>query len=246
MPVMPERYHLGRVAALFQHPVKSMAATARDTVALDWHGVVGDRRLAFRRIGVRTNFPWLSASHMADLLRYRPISVDGAGTGDEPTHVMTPSGECLELWSDALRIELSERFGAPLELLHLRAGTFDEAGISVISKATIEAIERETGRALDIRRFRPNVVIEPVVDVAFGEDDWVGRSIEFGAEGPSVSVTMRDVRCSMLGLDPDSSEADPSIFKAVVRMNDATAGIYGTVTRIGSIAIGDDVFVVGG
>lgn len=245
MAAMPERYHLGRVAALFQHPVKSMAGTARDSVELDWHGVVGDRRLAFRRIGVRSNFPWLSASGMADLLRYRPISVDESGTGVEATHVMTPSGECLEIWSDALRDELSERFGAPLELMHLRSGIFDEAGISMISKATIEALERETGLVLDIRRFRPNVVIDPVVDVAFGEDDWVGRSIEFGAEGPSVSVTMRDIRCSMIGLDPETSEADPSILKAAVRLNANTAGIYGTVTRTGSISIGDDVFVVG-
>lgn len=244
MTMTPERFHVGRVAALFQHPVKSMAATARDTVTLDWHGVVGDRRFAFRRCGVQLSFPWLSAGRMPELLRYRPIVVDDVGTADEPTHVMTPSGACLELWSDSLRIELSEAFGAPVELMHLKAGMFDEASISMISKATIESVGRETGRVLDLRRFRPNIVIEPVLDIAFGEDDWVGRSIEFGAEGPSVSVTLRDVRCSMLGLDPDTAESDASILKAVVRINDTTAGVYGTVTRTGSIGVGDDVFVV--
>jgi hypothetical protein len=58
---------------------------------------------------------------------------------------------------------------------------------------------------------------------------------------PAVTVTMRDIRCSMLNLDPDSATSAPEILKAVARVNGNTAGIYGTVTRIGELAVGQKV-----
>jgi hypothetical protein len=36
---------------------------------------------------------------------------------------------------------------------------------------------------------------------------------------------MRDVRCSMVNLDPDSASPAPEMLKAVVRANQNTAGI---------------------
>ena len=56
-----------------------------------------------------------------------------------------------------------------------------------------------------------------------------------------VEKTMRDVRCSMLNLDPDSASPAPEMLKAVVRAHQNTAGIYGAVTRIGRLAVGQTV-----
>jgi hypothetical protein len=53
---------------------------------------------------------------------------------------------------------------------------------------------------------------------------------------------MRDVRCSMLNLDPDSARPAPEILKAVVRAHQNTAGIYGAVTRTGQLAVGQTIF----
>jgi hypothetical protein len=44
-------------------------------------------------------------------------------------------------------------------------------------------------------------------------------------------------------LDPDSAAASPEVQKAVVRVNQNCAGIYGTVTRIGRLAVGQAVFL---
>jgi hypothetical protein len=52
---------------------------------------------------------------------------------------------------------------------------------------------------------------------------------------------MRDLRCSMVSLDPDSASSAPEVMKAVVRANQDTAGIYGTVTRIGRLAVGQTI-----
>jgi hypothetical protein len=54
-----------------------------------------------------------------------------------------------------------------------------------------------------VRRFRPNVLLRSSRAVPFEEDEWVGGVLTFGDDGPAVSVTMRDVRCVMLNLDPD-------------------------------------------
>jgi hypothetical protein len=54
---------------------------------------------------------------------------------------------------------------------------------------------------------------------------------------------MRDERCSMVNLDPDSAAPAPEMLKAVVRVHQNTAGIYGTVTRIGQLAVGQTIFL---
>ncbi len=72
----------------------------------------------------------------------------------------------------------------------------------------------------------------------------MGGVLSFGEgdDAPAITVTMRDVRCSMVNLDPDSASPAPEMLKAVVRAHQNTAGIYGTVTRIGRLAVGQTIF----
>ena len=64
-----------------------------------------------------------------------------------------------------------------------------------------------------------------------------------GDDVPAIAVTMRDLRCSMVNLDPDSASSTPEVLKAVVRANQNNAGIYGAVTRIGLLAVGQAIFL---
>jgi len=75
----------------------------------------------------------------------------------------------------------------------------------------------------------------------------VGGVLSFGEgdDAPAITVTMRDVRCSMVNLDPDSGSPAPEVLKAVVRANQNHAGIYGAVTRIGRLAVGQTILFVG-
>ena len=77
----------------------------------------------------------------------------------------------------------------------------------------------------------------------FEEDRWLGKILEFGVEGtgPAVSVTMRDKRCVMLNLDPDTAEANAEVMKTVISMNANHAGVYGTVVRTGELRVGQVV-----
>ena len=231
---------VGRISAIFRYPVKSMAGEALDVARLSWHGIAGDRRLAFRRLNDKSGFPWLSASKLPALILYKPFGID-INTGDPlPTHVRTPDGNVYELRSNELREDVSHRFGSDVELMNLKHGIFDEGQISVISLSTMQCVERESRREIDLRRFRPNVVIETKNDEPFEEDKWVGQTLMFGDpnSGAGVRITMRDERCVMVNFDPDTAEKDAEVMKTVVRLNENCAGVYATVIKAGELRVG--------
>jgi uncharacterized protein len=236
---------IGHVEAIFRYPVKSMGGERLDVANLGWHGLDGDRRLAFRRIDDRSGFPWLTAGKLPDLVLFAPHRREDGAQGDLPTHIRTPDGEEMTVFSEELATEIGRRYGAPVEMMQLKHGIFDEASISVIASDTVREIGRLAGRSLDVRRFRPNVLVRLLRSAPFQEDEWVGGMLSFGEgdDAPAITVTMRDERCSMVNLDPDSASPAPEVLKAVVRVHQNTAGIYGAVTRIGRLAVGQTILL---
>ena len=234
---------IGHVEAIFRYPVKSMAGARLEAAELGWHGLEGDRRLAFRRTQDTSGFPWLSATRLPDLLRFSPRSHEGAADGELPTHVRTPAGEELPVFGEALAAEVGRRHGAPVQMMHLRHGIFDDASVSVITLDTVNEIARLAGRDSDVRRFRPNIVVRSLRSGPFLEEEWLGGVLSFGEgdDAPAVTVTMRDARCSMINFDPDSASPAPEMLKAVVRANKNNAGAYGVVTRVGRLQVGQTI-----
>jgi uncharacterized protein len=236
---------IGHVQAIFRYPVKSMAGERLEVANLGWYGLEGDRRLAFRRTDNRSGMPWLTASKLPDLVLFAPQRREDSAQGEFPTHVRTPNGAELPVFGEELAAEVGRRCGGPVEMMRLKHGIFDEACVSVITSDTVSEIARLAGRRLDIRRFRPNVVVRLLRTTPFHEDEWVGGVLSFGdqEDASAVAVTMRDERCSMVNIDPDSASIATEVMKAVVRRNQNTAGIYGSVTRIGRLAVGQSVFL---
>jgi uncharacterized protein len=234
---------IGHVEAIFRYPVKSMAGERLEIANLGWHGLDGDRRLAFRRLDDRSGMPWLTATKLPDLLLFAPRRREDGAREDLPTHVRAPDGEEMPVFGEALATEVGRRHGAPVQMMHLRHGIFDETSVSVIASDTVREIGRLAGRSLDVRRFRPNVVVRLLRSVPFQEDEWLGGVLSFGeaADAPAITVTMRDIRCSMVNFDPDSASPAPEVMKTVVRAHQNTAGIYGAVTRIGRLAVGQTI-----
>ena len=236
---------IGYVEAIFRYPVKSMGGERLEAANLGWHGLEGDRRLAFRRLDDRGGFPWLSASKLPDLLLFAPQRRHDGAQGELPTHVRTPDGDEMPIFGDDLATEVGRRYGSPVQMLHLKNGIFDDATISVIASDTVHEIGRLSGRSLDVRRFRPNVVVRLLRSLPFQEDEWVGIVLSFGEgdDAPAVTATMRDLRCSMVNLDPDSASPAPEVMKAIVRVNQNNAGVYGAVTRVGRVAVGQPILL---
>ena len=223
---------LGRIAALWRYPVKSMAAEALDSVEVSWHGLEGDRRWAFVQDAlVRSNFPWLTIRERSDMWHYRARLMEPDRPEKSPTRVKTPSGHELDVTDPAL----AEYLGGGVRPVKQNRGTFDAMPLSLITTRTVAELGAEAGLELDPRRFRPNLLVESDAR----EHEWVGATLRVG--GMAMRVDQRDSRCVIVNVDPETSERDPRVLKTVARASDNCAGVYGSVVEPGRVAVGDRV-----
>lgn len=232
---------VGTILQLARYPVKSMRGETLPATTLTFLGVPEDRRYAFVQAASRSDFPWLTARQLPDLLRYQP-AVEGNELGEMVVMVTTPSGEKLRADSDELRREIEERSGRAVFLLRQGRGCYDKAPISIISGATVARIGEESGTAEDARRFRPNLLVDLCSGEAFDELNWVGRILRVG-ETARVAITEPDHRCVMITLDPDTVTASPAILNCVTHQHARQAGVYATVITPGEVRTGDQICI---
>ncbi len=221
-----------------------MSGQRLEVADLGWHGLSGDRRLAFRRTDDRAGFPWLTASKLPELILFAPQRRGPAVTESLPTHIRTPEGEELAVFGQELAAQVGHRHGSPVEMVHLNRGIFDEASVSLITSTTVGEIGRLAAQHPDVRRFRPNILIASSRSMSFEEDEWVGGVLSFGDtnEAAAIFITNRDERCSMVNVDPDSARPTAEVLNAIVRVRENRAGVYGTVVRRGRLAVGQPIF----
>lgn len=238
LPVPSSGRVVGRVVALWRYPVKSMAAEPLREVDVSWHGLAGDRRFAFVRDGMaRSGFPWLTIRERSNMGHYRPSFAEPERPDASAVVVRTPAGADLELIDPALAAELAD--GA--RLIKNDRGVFDAMPLALITTRTVAGLGALVGADLDVRRFRPNVLVEATGDAAFPEDGWVGSVLRIG--GASMRVDQRDQRCVVVNVDPETAERDPAVLRTIVRERAACLGVYGSTVRPGPVAVGDRVVV---
>ena len=227
---------VGRVAAVFRYPVKSMAAEPVEDVDVSWHGLAGDRRWAFVRPNVPSNgFPWLTLRERNDLNDYHPCWTDPARPDASAVVVRTPAGARLDVTSPILAAEIGEG----VRVMKLDRGTFDTMPLSLITTRTVDSIGALLGADLNVLRFRPNLVVEPFGGEAFPENDWVGRALTVGTTW--IRIDGRDKRCVVVNVDPITGRRDPAVLRAIATHRDTCLGVYGSTVRPGRVAVGDSV-----
>ena len=227
---------VGRVAALWRYPVKSMAPEALERVEVGWHGIAGDRRWAFVRADqARNGFPWLTLRESPALARYQPRLVDPARPDTTAVRVRTPAGAELDVADPALAAELA----AGVRVMKLDRGAFDTLPLALISRQTLAGLGALVGRELAVQRFRPNLLIDGAGGAAYPEDAWVGATLQIGAL--RMRVDKRDQRCVVVNVDPATGERDPAILRTIGAERQAYLGVYGSIAAPGAIAIGDAI-----
>jgi len=110
-------------------------------------------------------------------------------------------------------------------MMEMKHGIFDEASISVIASDTVCEIGSQGGARTcdDFARLLSLVCCDRFPSAR--TSGWaVCSSFGQGDDGPAITITMRDVRGSMVNLDPDSATPAPEVMKAVVRANQNNAG----------------------
>ena len=224
---------VGRVAALWRYPVKSMAAEELDGVEVSWHGLAGDRRWAFIRDGqVRSGFPWLTIRERPELIHYRPRFAEPGRPSASPTLVRTPSGGELDVADPALAAEL----GPGVRVIKQDRGVFDTMPLSLLTTQSVADLSRLAGADLAAARFRPNLLVN-ASGRGFPEDAWVGRVLRIG--GLRMRVDQRDKRCAVVTVDPVTLLRNPAILRAVARERDTRLGVYGSTVEPGLVTVGD-------
>jgi hypothetical protein len=148
------------------------------------------------------------------------------------------SGTAEQYWADiegqARRDEVTE-FSLP-------AGTFfDGATVHLLTTATLRRLQAfyPQGR-FDLRRFRPNIVVD--ADDGVAEGAWIGRTVAIGAE-VLLAVTAPTGRCVMTTLPQGDLPRDVEILRTIVQHTRAQVGVYATVMHGGTIRTGDSVVV---
>lgn len=122
---------------------------------------------------------------------------------------------------------------------------FDAFPLLVLTTASLARLSRAVpGSRIDVRRFRPNLLIETEPDLdGYVESGWEGRKLRVGAL--ELECTIACPRCVMITHGFDDLPKDPAIMRAVVRDANQSMGIYARPLGAASIALGDPVELVG-
>jgi uncharacterized protein YcbX len=124
----------------------------------------------------------------------------------------------------------------------LPAGTFfDDAPVHLITTATLDCLRGlAPSSRFDVRRFRPNFVVEPPHGAeGFVEDAWIGRTLAIG--DARLRVEGHCPRCIMTTLAQGDLPKDPAVLRAAVQGNEGNVGVYATVVEAGRVSRGDAV-----
>ena len=139
-----------------------------------------------------------------------------------PDFSMMPMGKLLELG----------KYATP-------PGTyFDAMALHVVTTASLAALRANGSSDFDVRRFRPNAVVE-TTEAGFVEAGWTGGSLVLGA--CTAFVDCPTPRCSMPTRVQEGLVADPKVLKTIVQAAERCLGAYLTVIHAGAVRVGDAV-----
>lgn len=121
---------------------------------------------------------------------------------------------------------------------------FDACPVHAISTATLAQLQALSPTStFDPRRFRPNIVIQPVDGAAgFIDEDWVNQTLRVGDEA-CLSVFTGCPRCVMTTLPQTELPADLNILRTTAQHNRVIAGIRATVLQGGVVRCNDPIWV---
>jgi uncharacterized protein YcbX len=118
----------------------------------------------------------------------------------------------------------------------------DLAPVHVLTQTSLATIGAEVGEDLDVRRFRPNVLLAlDNTDDDLPESRWTGAHLTFG--GAVLDVAMPTVRCVVPSRAQPGFDVNRQVTRAVAARAERCLGVYCWVERIGGVRIGDRVDV---
>ena len=206
------------VVELWRYPVKSLTGEACDQLTLDPRGVVGDRLWALVDPdgGIASGKTTRRFRKVLGLMAHRAVLNGGA-----PTMILADGrrAQAGTPEADALVAEIAGpgwRLAREAAVPH-----FDDAGLHLVSTATLRAVGAALGAEVPSLRLRPNIVLG-VQDDGFPEDSWVGRTARLGTA--ELRLTGPTERCVMVNHPRPGVPERDDVLKTIGRVNDGQCG----------------------
>jgi uncharacterized protein YcbX len=262
---------LGRVQALWRYPIKSFRGEQIDEADITAAGVAGDRGYAVRDRETGRVLSAKRWARLFECAARYPTGPDSAPEITMPDGTTIPAAEAapaLSAWLgrevDLVRaepgtmslfeiaIQTVDEIEAGVDQLAIDAGDypcppgsfFDAAPLHVMTTATLAALHAlYPGGRFDVRRFRPNVVVDTGTATGCIEEGWVGRTLAIGGQARA-PVLMSTIRCVMTTLPQEDLPRDPKILRTVARSTSGNAGIYAAVELRGRVRVGDSLRLI--
>ena len=272
---------VGTVASLHRFPVKSMQGEALPQVELGPDGMVGDRTWALRDIetgklaSAKRPRPWAALLDCRATGAGDDVSIS-LPTGQE-LHVHDPGlpvaleallGRTVALeaseraqqgtydseWPEIEGVDLAGDLELPTNITGEGTSFIDLGILHVLTTTSIASLaDADPELLLDIRRFRPSLVVETPELTGFPEnDDWAGATLRIGSDdGVEIEIGVPTPRCIMTTVAQGDLPRQPGILQALARINRrsgdlgsfACLGAYATVARPGVVRTGDEVVI---
>jgi uncharacterized protein len=188
-------------------------------------------------------------SRQADLPRllaqvlHREVTLDATERGQqdvvESTFPNPWTAQAEEYWPDMEGLDYRDT----VTDFALPEGTFfDCAAVHVLTTATLDRLRElyPQGR-FEVRRFRPNVVVETAPGVKdFVENAWIDHTLALG-DAVRLRITGPCPRCVMTTLAQGDLPRDSGILRTAARHNGVNVGVYASVLQGGTVHRGDVV-----
>jgi uncharacterized protein YcbX len=245
-----------RVAEVWRYPVKSLQGERPDAIEIGLERIAGDRQWGVRD---STTGVVLTGRTARPLLHARARTV-----GPDEVVITLPDGRELHEGNEAIDLALSAYVGQPVHLARAksdeqaafeapvefsddrspmarwqsRPGSFNDGHpVHFLTTASLRAAGAlHPEGQWDVRRFRPNVLIEVDGD-EFVEDEWTSVTI-----GDVVlEVYKRTTRCAITARAQPGLDDDLEVPRSLARNRSAKLGVYARVRTAGTIAPGDGV-----
>lgn len=121
---------------------------------------------------------------------------------------------------------------------------FDAYPLLLLTDASLRHMQAAApGSTFDVRRFRPNLLIEmPPGSAPLPELGWTSSRLRIGEA--EIVTTIECPRCVMTTHGFADLPRDPQIMRALVRETGGSLGVYASVVRPGRVNVGDRVLLV--
>jgi hypothetical protein len=131
----------------------------------------------------------------------------------------------------------------PPELIEVyaRGGPFFDAyPLLLMTQRSIESVAAAAPDSqIDVRRFRPNILINAIEPGPFPEQAWIGRHVRIGSAVLKIQSTC--IRCVMTTHGFADVAKDTKVMRTLVKEAEGNLGVYATVEEPGEIHSGDSV-----